>query len=234
MIKIRSLSKSYGSKLVLDGIDLDIPQGRIFGLMGKNGAGKTTLINSIAGRIDYCGDIYIDHKSHSDYLTSSQEEIYYLPVTPHTYAFLTGEEQIQFALELKGKMFHDYKDKVYELLKQFDLFDEKNKLLYKYSYGMKRKISLIAAIILKPKILILDEPVIGLDAPSIMFFKKILREQLAGECTVIFSSHIPDLINNICDSIAIIHQHRVAFLSHEIRQKNINVEDEYLRILGLS
>lgn len=223
MIKVRGLSKYYGNKLVLDNISLDVPKGSILGLMGKNGAGKTTLINSIVGRIDYTGDILID----------SCDDIYFISDTPHTYAFLTGEEQIQFALELKGLSFHENRNAVYDLLKKFDLFEEKNKLLAKYSYGMKRKIALIIAIILKPKVLILDEPVLGLDAPSIMYLKKVLREQLAGNCTVIFSSHIPDLINNVCDSIAIIHDKRVAFHSNEIRQKGIDIETEYLKILGL-
>lgn len=234
MIEINNLTKNFGDKKVLDNIALNIKEGEILGLMGKNGAGKTTLINSIVGRLSYSGTIYINKTSHFEYLSVSDGSIYFIPDTPHTYSFLTGIEQIQFSLELKGMQFDEYKTEIYDLLKQFDLYEEKDKILSKYSYGMRRKIALIVAIVIKPKILILDEPVLGLDALSIIVLKKHLREKLAGKCTIIFSSHIPDLINNVCDSVAIIHDQRIAFHSSEVLTANINIEQEYLKILGLT
>ena len=232
MININNYSKKYGDKTVLKNINFNLQTGSILGLMGKNGAGKTSLIKSIIGEVEYHGNIKIENMEHKKFLDLKSNEIHFVPDSPHTYPYLTALEQIQFAIELRKKPFSHYRDEVYHLLELFDLADNANDLIKSYSFGMRRKVALVTALVLNPSILILDEPVLGLDTISIINFKKILREHYYKKRTVIYSTHVPELIRDMCDSILILHNNEAAYFSSSVLKNNIDIESKYLEIVS--
>lgn len=232
MIEFVNLTKNYTSKNVLDNLNFKISEGSLFGLIGENGAGKTTLINSVLGKLDFEGKILIQGVSNFDFLKKNRNEILFVPDTPFTYEFLTGFEFVRFVLEMQKIPLESVAEKLELLFELFELTDYQNKLIQTYSLGMKRKITLISALLQNPKILILDEPVSGLDAKSIIIFKKLLKSLSQNGSTIIFTTHILDLIENLCDSVAILHNQKIAYSNQNFSLEKSELEKIYLDLIG--
>jgi len=232
MLEIRNLSKSYNTIKVLNNINLELSSGSLLGVIGSNGAGKTTLLNSIMNSFNYEGEISINGIPNHTFLKEHRKDILFLPDSPFIYDFLTGLEFIKFIMDIQKIPFEKVEKRVNILFNLFSLSDEKDYLIKEYSHGMKRKIALISLLVQSPKILLLDEPASGLDTTSIIALKEILRSLAKSGTTVILTTHLLDLVENLCDSIIIINDRQL--VKHEnIKSLNKNeIEKMYLNSIG--
>ena len=205
MLKVVNYSKSYDDKLVVKNIDLHVEKGEIYGFIGHNGAGKTTTIKSIAGILDFeGGDIYIDGKSIKEDPIACKKIMAYIPDNPVLYEGLTGIKYLNFI----GDIYKVEAKKRTELIKKYsELFELDKNLgdsISSYSHGMKQKLAIISALIHEPKLLLLDEPFVGLDPKASHILKNIMREICdAGGC-IFFSTHVLEVAEKLCDHICII------------------------------
>jgi len=227
-IIIKNLSKSFGNKKVLDNISLDIKNGEIFGLIGINGAGKTTLIKSILNLINFDnGNIFIDEKNNNS--IEAKKEYYYLPekFTPSPY--LKGKEFLKFSLSYYGKKFdRNHANKEAEKLGLLpDVLDIP---VSKYSKGMGQKLGLISAFLVDLPLLILDEPMSGLDPIARIKLKKRILEYKETGNTIFFSSHILADIDEICNRIGILHNSKLHFIGtpSDLKKEHENLEVAFL------
>ncbi len=206
MLKIENLTKTYASgKKAVDDLSLHVKKGVIFGFIGPNGAGKTTTIKSLVGILEFdSGEIYIDGTSLKDDPIKCKQNIAYIPDNPDLYDYLTGISYINFVADVYG-VEKDLRDSLTE--KYADLFELKGDLgapISSYSHGMKQKLALIAALVHSPKLLVLDEPFVGLDPKSAHNLKNLMRELCNEGGAIFFSSHVLDVVEKLCDRIAII------------------------------
>ncbi len=232
MLKLININKQYGSQEVLKNLHLKIQKGELLGLIGPNGAGKTTLFNCILSNLDYQGKILINEMLNSDYLKINRNRIVYLPEELFIYNFLTGMEFVNFILNMHNISFRKVENKILLLFELFDLIDYKNRLIKYYSFGMKRKVSLIAALVQRPEVMLLDEPVFGVDARSIIVFKRLLKQLSQKGVTIIMSTHVIDVIKNLCDSVAILYDKHIV-VYEKLHKIGINeIERKYLELVG--
>lgn len=202
MIEIKALEKSYGQVRALDRIDLKIRPGEILGLVGPNGAGKSTLLhcmvgllNPDAGRIDW-GELGNREQEVKRYIGFAPEE-------PALYPYLTGREFLNFVADIHG--IENSADWVEQFFKEFAMQEKADQLIATYSHGMRQKVSLAGAMLFEPRLLLLDEPTNGLDPESLFHLKKRLLAVREKGNTVLFSSHILETVERLCDRIAIIN-----------------------------
>lgn len=232
MLKIRNLNKSYEELNVLENVNFEIPKGELLGIIGSNGAGKTTLLNSIMSNIDYEGEILLDEISNNEFISKNRDDILFLPDQVFTYSFLTGIEFIKFILDMKKISFAEVSKNVTLLFQLFNLDDRLDSLIRDYSHGMKRKIALISVLVQSPKILLLDEPVSGLDTMSLIALKKILISMAESGTTIIFSTHILDFVENMCDSILVINDKQATKIEGINTMNKKEIEEKFLQIVG--
>ncbi len=232
MLTLRNIYKSYGSQSVLNNLELDLRRGELLGLIGPNGAGKSTLLRIVLNLEDCTGDIRIDDQPNTLYLKNRRSSVFYVPETLFLYPFLSGDEFVRFIADMQGLAYSEIADKADLLFKLFDLEDARHKLIKTYSLGMCRKTYLIAAFVQTPSLLILDEPVSGVDARSIIVFKQLLRRLAAAGTTVILTTHIIDVIENLCDSVAILHDRTIAYRQSMADTGRDTIERIYLDIIG--
>ncbi|NOZ46380.1 MAG: ABC transporter ATP-binding protein [Chlorobi bacterium] len=232
MLKIKNLYKSYEELSVLENVNFEIHKGELLGIIGPNGAGKTTLLNSIMSNIDFNGEILIDEISNREFIDKYRDDILFLPDQVFTYSFLTGIEFIKFILDVKKIPFSDASNNVNLLFQLFNLDDRLDSLIKDYSRGMKRKIALISALVQAPKILLLDEPVTGLDTMSLIALKKVLISMSKNGTTIIFSTHILDFVENMCDSILVINDKRATKIDGIGAMDKNEIEARFLQIVG--
>lgn len=205
MISVKNLTKKYGSFLAVDHISFDIAEGQIVGLLGPNGAGKSTTMNMITGYIEPTeGEIEIDGLSMAKKPKQVKKEIGYMPENVPLYSDLTVKEFVRYMAELKGIPTKERKERTLQVLKQVGLADVQNKLIRNLSRGYKQRVSLAGALIANPKILILDEPTVGLDPKQITEIRALIKS-LSGSHTIIISSHILSEISQLCQTVIIIH-----------------------------
>ncbi|MHC1685330.1 MAG: ABC transporter ATP-binding protein [Clostridiaceae bacterium] len=201
MICIKSLYKSYDVKSVLKGVDLKVNKGEILGFIGENGAGKTTTIKSLVGLLKPdSGEIEINGYNSGE--KEYRQSFGYVADEPFLYEALTGEEYLLFLSQLWDEP--GYKDRTMELLDKFKLLDSYKVKIKGYSFGMKKKLAIAGALIHKPKCLILDEPLNGLDPTSAFIAKEFFKEYSKNGNTVFFSTHTLDVAERVCDRIAIL------------------------------
>jgi ABC-2 type transport system ATP-binding protein len=232
MLTIKNLTKYYGNTKVFENINLKIERGLIVGLLGMNGSGKTTLQNIIMNKTDFSGKVLLDGIQNYDFIKKQNNNILYLPDNPFVYEFLTGLEFIKFILEMRKIKFDEVQQKVELLINLFNLENYKNRLIKEYSNGMKQKITIIPVLVLKPKILLLDEPVSGLDTTSIIVLKKLLNTIAEKGTTIIFSTHILDLVEDLCDEIITLNNN-IATLHKNIKNLDKNkLENLYLNTIA--
>lgn len=232
MLKIRNLKKSYEELDVLENVNFEIPEGELLGIIGSNGAGKTTLLNSIMSNLDFDGEILIDGISNNEFIDKYRDDILFLPDKVFTYSFLTGIEFIKFILDMKKIPFAEVSKNVDLLFQLFNLDDRLDSLIRDYSHGMKRKIALISVLVQSPRILLLDEPVSGLDTMSLIALKKVLISMAKNGTTVIFSTHILDFVENMCDSILVINDKHATRINGIKTMDKKEIEKRFLKIVG--
>lgn len=205
MLKIINLSKSYKNKKAIDNISMEVKEGEIFGFIGHNGAGKTTTIKSIVGIHDFEeGDILINSKSIKKNPLECKKEIAYIPDNPDLYEALTGIGYLNLIADIfkVDKKIREEKIKYYS--EKFEIDKALGDLISSYSHGMKQKLAIISALIHSPKILILDEPFVGLDPKASFTLKEIMRDFCDRGGCIFFSTHVLEVAEKICDKIAII------------------------------
>jgi ABC-2 type transport system ATP-binding protein len=238
MIEFRNVSRSYGRKVAVAGLDLVVPSGEIFAFLGPNGAGKTTTIKMIVGLLrPTSGTVRVGGYDVVAQPVQAKAACGYVPDEPNLYAKLTGRELLRFVGDLYGLDPAQSSRRSEELLRLFGLVEAADETTDSYSHGMKQKTSLAAALVHDPKVLILDEPTVGLDPKSARLIKDLLRQMAGRGAAVMLSTHILEIAQNMCDRIAIINQGRViaAGTMDELRQLGKgegSLEDIFLSLTG--
>ena len=205
MIEIKNVTKKYGDKLALDNVSFNVNDGDIFAFIGHNGAGKTTLIKSIVGIHDFdSGDILIDGMSIKDKQIECKKLMAFVPDNPETYEHMKAIDYINFICDMYEVDTEKRKKNIKKYAKLFDMDDKLNDTIDSFSHGMKQKIVLISALAHDPKILIMDEPFVGLDPKAVFDIKEILNEMVKENKIVFYSTHILDVAEKLCSRVAII------------------------------
>ena len=205
MIEIKNVVKKYGKKVALKDISFNVEDGEIFAFIGHNGAGKTTLIKSIVGIHDFDeGDILINGKSIKTDPLACKKEIAYVPDNPELYENLSAIEYINFICDMYEIDQETRLENINKYAKMFEMEDKLNDTIDSFSHGMKQKVALISALAHNPKILIMDEPFVGLDPKAVFDFKEVMNEMIKDGKSVFFSTHILDVAEKLCSRVAII------------------------------
>jgi len=206
LLTVQGVTKTYGKVLAADNVSFDVDEGEIAVLLGPNGAGKSTIIKCIAGLLRYTGSISIDNKPNKS--NDSKKIFAYVPETPALYDALTVREHIEFiARAYRLKNYEGYAD---ELLQRFDLEDKADKLGKELSKGMQQKVSICCALVIKPRVVLFDEPMIGLDPKAIKELKKLFLEMREQGSALLISTHIIDSIKEVWDKVLIMNKGRIA------------------------
>ena len=238
LIETSNLVKRYGEKLAVDDVSFQVNAGEIFGFLGPNGAGKSTTIKMIVGLLHpTSGTVKVGGYDVVTQPVQAKAACGYVPDEPNLYAKLTGRELLRFVGDLYGLDRAQTARRSEELLRLFGLVEASNDTTDTYSHGMKQKTSLAAALVHDPKILILDEPTVGLDPKSARLIKDILRQIAERGAAVMLSTHILEIAQNMCDRIAIINQGKViaSGTMEELRQLGqgeSSLEDIFLGLTG--
>ena len=210
MIKVKNVTKLYGSKKALDKVSLEVKGGEIFAFIGHNGAGKTTLIKSICGIIEFDeGEILIDGKSIKDYPIECKKKMAYIPDDPELYEDMKAISFINFVCDMYDVPTKVREQNIERFAKMFGMEKELGNVISSFSHGMKQKIALIAALSHEPKILIMDEPFVGLDPKAIFDMKEIMRGIVKNGGTIFFSTHILDVAEKLCSRVAIVKRGKI-------------------------
>lgn len=206
MIEIKNVSKTYnGKKKVLKNISFKIESGEIFAFIGHNGAGKTTMIKSIMGILDFEeGDILVDNKSIKEEPLECKRIMAYVADNPDLYENMKAIDFINFICDMYEVSEDIRRENTLKYAKMFEIEDKLNDDISSFSHGMKQKIALIAALAHDPKVLIMDEPFVGLDPKAVYDMKEIMRDMVKNGKTIFFSTHILDVAEKLCDRVAII------------------------------
>lgn len=205
MIEIKNVTKKYGDKTAINNINFDIKDGEIFGFIGHNGAGKTTMIKSLVGILDFDdGDILINNKSIKEEPISCKLEMAYVPDNPDLYENMTAIDFINFVCDMYDTSANVRKKNIEKYSKMFEMENKLNDDISSFSHGMKQKVALIAALSHDPKVLIMDEPFVGLDPKAVFDIKSLMKEMTKEGKTIFFSTHILDVAEKLCDRVAII------------------------------
>ena len=206
MIEIKNVSKTYnGKKKVLKNVSFKIESGEIFAFIGHNGAGKTTMIKSIMGILDFEeGDILIDNKSIKEEPLECKKIMAYVPDNPDLYENMKAIDFINFICDMYEVPENIRSEITLKYAKMFEIEDKLNDDISSFSHGMKQKVALIAALAHNPKVLIMDEPFVGLDPKAVYDMKEIMRDMTKNGKTIFFSTHILDVAEKLCDRVAII------------------------------
>ena len=206
MIEIKNVSKTYnGEKKAIKNISLDIKNGEIFGFIGHNGAGKTTMIKCLVGILDFEeGDILINNKSIKQNPIDCKLEMAYVPDNPDLYENMTALDFINFVCDMYETEIDVRNENIKKYATMFEIEDKLNDDISSFSHGMKQKVALISALSHNPKVLIMDEPFVGLDPKAVFDIKNIMKELTKEGKIIFFSTHILDVAEKLCDRVAII------------------------------
>jgi ABC-2 type transport system ATP-binding protein len=237
LIETRNLNKRYGDKLAVDNVTFAVNGGEIFGFLGPNGAGKTTTIKMIVGLLHpTSGSITVGGYDVVRHPVQAKAMCGYVPDEPNLYAKLTGRELLRFVGDLYNLDRVQTARRVEELLRLFGLAEAANDTTDSYSHGMRQKTSLAAALVHDPRVLILDEPTVGLDPKSARLIKDILRQMANRGAAVMLSTHILEIAQNMCDRIGIIDQGRLIAVGtmEELQSTRgeSSLEDIFLSLTG--
>ena len=205
MLRIENVSKSYGKKKAVDNLSLHIKAGEIYGFIGHNGAGKTTTLKACVGILDFDeGEIFIDGVSVKENPLECKKKIAYIPDNPDLYAFMTGIGYLHFIADIFGVSAKAREERIQKYADAFSLTADLAMPISSYSHGMKQKLAIISALIHEPKLIIMDEPFVGLDPSASHKVKEIMREMCDNGCAIFFSTHVLEVAEKLCDKIAII------------------------------
>ena len=211
MLEIKNVSKSYdGKKMACDSIDLVIEKGDIYGFIGHNGAGKTTLLKSIAGIIDFDkGDILVNNHSIKTDPLEVKKIIAYIPDNPDIYDSLTGMEYLDFIADVFDVEPSTRQRLVEKYSTMFEMSAVLSNPISSYSHGMKQKIVIMSSLIHEPKVLLLDEPFVGLDPEASFLLKEVFRDMCSKGVAIFFSTHVLEVVEKLCNKVAIIKQGKI-------------------------
>ncbi|MBO4353927.1 MAG: ABC transporter ATP-binding protein [Clostridia bacterium] len=205
MLKIEHYTKKYGDKVAVDDLSLHIAPGEIYGFIGHNGAGKTTTLKSCAGILAFeSGGIYIDGASIVDDPIGCKKKMAYIPDNPDLYAYMSGIKYLNFIADVYGVSEKDRAEKTEKYAEMFDITKDLAQPISAYSHGMKQKLALISALIHSPKLIIMDEPFVGLDPIASHRLKETMRQICDEGGAIFFSTHVLEVAEKLCDKVAII------------------------------
>ena len=205
MLKIEHLTKSYGGKKAVDDLNLHINPGEIYGFIGHNGAGKTTTLKSVVGILQFDqGEILIDGKSIQTDPLACKREIAYIPDNPDLYDYMTGIKYLNFIADVFGVSAEDRQTRIRKYADLFELTADLAQPIAAYSHGMKQKLAIIAAWLHQPKLIIMDEPFVGLDPKASHLLKGMMRDVCDAGGAIFFSTHVLEVAEKLCDKVAII------------------------------
>ena len=239
MIELKEVTKYYGNKLAVDRLTLQIPQGKLFAFIGPNGAGKTTTVKMIAGLLQpTSGEIIIDGKNvHNDSL-DIKRIISYIPDEPFLYEKLSGREFLNFIGQMYQVPSDHFNSQLKDYLNLFQMNDYVDQLIEGYSLGMKQKLVIVAALLHNPRVLIVDEPLVGLDPANVKIVKEIFRQQVQNGTVIFMSTHILSIAQEIADIIGVIYQGRLIARGtfselksiRKSTESSVNLEDIFLSL----
>jgi ABC-2 type transport system ATP-binding protein len=233
-LSVRGLRRAFGAKLAVAGIDLDIPHGCFFGLVGPNGAGKTTTLSMVTGLLrPDGGSVAIDGIDVWRSPPDAKRRIGVLPEDLRLFDRLSGQELLAYNGLLRGMPAATVAERSRELLDVLDLRAAAGTLVVDYSHGMRKKIALAAALLHNPRVLFLDEPFEAIDPVSARTIRALLERYTAGGATVVFSSHVMELVERLCDRVGIMHQGRlIAEGPIEVVRGDRSLEDAFVDLVG--
>ena len=207
MLRIEHLTKNYGEKKAVDDLSLHIRPGEIYGFIGHNGAGKTTTIKSCAGILQFeQGEIYIDGKSVKADPLGCKQQLAYIPDNPDLYEFLSGVKYLNFVADIFGVSKTDREARIEKYADLFDLTGDLAQPISAYSHGMKQKLAIISALLHEPKLILMDEPFVGLDPLAAHQLKTLMRRFCDGGGAIFFSTHVLEVAEKLCDRVAILRK----------------------------
>jgi ABC-2 type transport system ATP-binding protein len=234
MLKINALTKLYGEKAAVDDLSLEILPGEIYGFIGHNGAGKTTTIKCCCGILRFeKGEIEIDGTSIKKDPLGCKRKLAYIPDNPDMYQFLSGIAYLNFIADIFGVSAADREARIKKYADLFALTDDLAQPVSAYSHGMKQKLAICAAFLHEPKLIIMDEPFVGLDPLAAHTLKQLMREHCDRGGAIFFSTHVLEVAEKLCDKVAIIKEGRlIASGTMEEVRGNSSLEDVFLELEG--
>jgi ABC-2 type transport system ATP-binding protein len=207
MIELKNLTKKFGSLAAVNRINLSVSEGEIFGFIGPNGAGKTTTLRMMSGILSPTeGSVTIDGIDMARQPEKAKQRMGYIPDRPFVYEKLTGMEYLRFTADLFGVEDGLFKGQSESLLKRFSLYDWRDELIESYSHGMKQRLIISAALLHDPRVLVIDEPMVGLDPAGIRMIKNLFRDLAKKGTTLFMSTHTLSVAEDLCDRIGVIHK----------------------------
>lgn len=205
MLKIEHLTKTYGDKKAVDDLSLHIYPGEIYGFIGHNGAGKTTTLKACCGILQYdSGEITVDGVSMKQDPLGCKRKIAYIPDNPDLYEFMTGIQFLNFVADIFGVDAARRQERIRKYADDFEITADLNQPISAYSHGMRQKLAIISALIHEPKLIIMDEPFVGLDPKATHLLKELMRQMCSKGCAIFFSTHVLEVAEKLCDKVAII------------------------------
>ena len=234
MLKINGLTKTYGDKKAVDDLTLHIAPGEIYGFIGHNGAGKTTTIKSCAGILQFdAGDIYVDGLSVKTDALECKRRMAYIPDNPDLYEFMSGIKYLNFIADIFCVPADARMERIRKYADIFSLTDDLAQPISAYSHGMKQKLAIISAWLHTPKLIIMDEPFVGLDPKAAHELKQMMRKHCDAGGAIFFSTHVLEVAEKLCDKVAIIKSGRlIASGSMEEVKGDSSLEDVFLELEG--
>ncbi len=232
MLRIENLTKTYGDKKAVDNLSLHIQKGEIYGFIGHNGAGKTTTLKSCCGILQFDqGEIYIDGSSIREKPLECKRKIAYIPDNPDLYEFLSGIKYLNFIADVYGVGKQERESKIKRYADMFELTGDLAQPISAYSHGMKQKLAVISALLHEPKLMLMDEPFVGLDPKASHILKQLMREICDNGGAIFFSTHVLEVAEKLCDKVAIIKGGRlVASGSMEEVKGDASLESVFLEL----
>lgn len=234
LLSIQNFSKTYaGGKRAVDRLSLDVESGDIFGFVGHNGAGKSTTIKALAGVLEFEeGDILIDGHSIRKEPVLCKQMIAYVPDNPNVYEHLTGIQYLNFIGDIYRVSKKERESAIARYANEFEMLNSLGDLVGSYSHGMKQKLALISALMHKPKLMVFDEPFVGLDPKAMFSIKETMRGLCAEGCAVFFSTHVLDVAEKLCNRVGVIKGGKlIACGSMEQIRGRASLEDVFMELI---
>ena len=236
MLRIEHLSKAYGEKKAVDDLNLHFAPGDIYVFMGDNGAGKTTTLKSVAGILQFDqGEIYVDGKSIRTQPLECKRTFAYIPDNPDLYDYMTGIKYLNFVADIFGVSAADRQDRIRQYAGLFELTEDLAQPIAAYSHGMKQKLAIISAWLHRPRLILMDEPFVGLDPKASHLLKGMMRQVCDEGGAIFFSTHVLEVAEKLCDKVAIIQGGRLirSGTMEEVKGDD-SLEDVFLELEGES
>ena len=232
MLRIEGLTKTYGEKIAVDNLTLHIKKGEIYAFIGHNGAGKTTTIKAACGILPYdSGEIFIDGNSLAKKPIECKRIMAYIPDNPDLYEFMTGIKYLNFVADIYGVGKKEREERIEKYATLFSIKDDLTQSLSAYSHGMKQKLAIISALIHSPKLIIMDEPFVGLDPKASHALKELMREHCENGGAIFFSTHVLEVAEKLCDKVAIIKDGKLVIFGNMDEVKgNASLEKVFLEL----